>query len=308
MFAKEEAEEEEDEFISGLRRSAAVPLESQPVEDQSLSESTDEFDTPWDSGADEFAERMESVAQPVEEAQEVAPGWEMTAAAASAPAVAEPEPEPEIIPTQLVEGDEQYSPPPTDPYPGQRYRVVIRGDRVVFPSGECAHCGRTPARGKLAVAGTLPRGQAVGQRKPTRFEVPLCADCRKRAAAKSEDAQAAQLQAHLISAIVGMILVVGALALDVINPLDLGIADLFLGLILLIVGYGGPAYFLLNRVGNYLPPVDARYIRTTLLIPSETQGLETAFEWRNNEYAQRFHDANTGAALGNVTEVKDRIA
>ena len=107
--------------------------------------------------------------------------------------------------------------------------------------------------------------------------------------------------------IVGMVLVVGALALDLIDPRNLGIVDLFLGLILFIVGYGGPAYFLLNRVGGYLPPVDARYVRTTLLVPSETQGLETAFEWRNSEYAQRFHDANASNTLGNISGVKDRI-
>jgi hypothetical protein len=147
----------------------------------------------------------------------------------------------------------------------------------------------------------------MGQRKATRFEVPLCGTCRKRATAKSEDASAAQVQAHLISAIVGMVLVVGALALDIIDPRNLGIVDLFLGLILLIVGYGGPAYFLLNRVGNYLPPADARYVRTTLLVPSETQGLETAFEWRNQEYARRFHDANQANVLGGITTVKDRL-
>jgi hypothetical protein len=185
--------------------------------------------------------------------------------------------------------------------------VVIRSDKLVFPRGECAHCGQTPERGKLAVAGTLPEGQGMGQRKVTRFEVPLCGNCRKRATAKSEDASAAQVQAHLISAIVGMVLVVGALALDIIDPRNLGVVDLFLGLILLIVGYGGPAYFLLNRVGNYLPPADARYVRTTLLVPSETQGLETAFEWRNQEYARRFHDANQANVLGGVTTVKDRL-
>lgn len=308
MFSEEESDEEDD-FISGLRRSAAVPLESQPVDDQPLSDFSNDDDAPWDMGSDDLAARMGSIAAPDEPRERVAAGWEMTAAAAVTGAEPEPAPEPEPIPAPVLDpGEGQYTPPPTDPPPGQRHRVAIRGERVVFPSGECAHCGRTPAQGKLAVAGTLPRGQAVGQRRPTRFEVPLCADCRKRAAAKSEDASTAQLQAHLISAIIGMILVVGALALDLINPRDLRIVDLFLGLILLIVGYGGPAFFLLNRAGDYLPPVDARYVRTTLLIPSETQGLETAFEWRNSEYAQRFHDANSANVLGNVSAVKDRIA
>jgi hypothetical protein len=300
-------EEAEDDFLAGLRRSAGVPLESQPVADQPLSDFEEE--SGWDFEEEDLSARMESISQPVGRPERVAAGWEMTAAAATAQPEPEPEPvEPEILPDVGEDIEEPYVPPASDPYPGQRYRVVIRGERVVFPSGDCAHCGRTPTKGKLAVAGTLPRGQAVGQRKPTRFEVPLCASCHARAAAKSEEAKAAQLQAHLISAIAGMILVVGALALNLINPRDLGIVDLFLGLILLIVGYGGPAFFLLNRVGNFLPPVDARYVRRTLLVPSETQGLETAFEWRNKEYAQRFLEANQANTLGNVTSVKDRIA
>jgi hypothetical protein len=303
MYSGEE-ESDETDFLSDLRRSAGVPLESQPTEDQPL----DDDETPWGLASEDLSSRMESLAQPAEEPQRVAAGWEMTASAATADPTPEPEPELEPVSTPVPDTEvEGYVPPPTDPPAGQRQRVVIRGDKVIFPRGECAHCGRTPEKGKLAVAGTLPEGQGMGQRKPTRFEVPLCGMCRKRAAAKSEDAQAAQLQAHLISAIVGMILVVGALALDLIDPRNLGIVDLFLGLILLIVGYGGPAFFLLNRVGQYLPPVDARYVRTTLLVPSETQGLETAFEWRNSEYAQRFHDANASNTLGNMSGVKDRI-
>ena len=304
--SSEESFKDDDDFLADLRRSAGVPLESQPIVDQPISEFDDaEAEVPWDIGADDFSARIESVAQPVDRPERVAAGWEMTAAAAVVDPT--PEPEPELSESMPPIEDEVYVPPASDPPMGQRYRVVIRGEHVIFPRGDCAHCGRTPEKGKLAVAGTLPRGQAVGQRRPTRFEVPLCANCRSRAAAKSEEARAAQLQAHLISAIVGMVLVVGALAMDLINPRDLEIADLFLGLILLIVGYGGPAFFLLNRVGNYLPPVDARYVRTTLLVPSETQGLETAFEWRNNEYAQRFHETNQANTLGNMTSIKDRI-
>lgn len=302
----DEAVEDEDDFLSGLRRSAAVPLESEPIGDQPLVDDEFESDMAWEEEVDVSA-RIQSFSQPAEAPEPVAAGWEMTAAAAVAQAAPQPEPEPVPIPAKPLL-DEDYVPPPSDPPPGQRSRVVLKGERVIFPSGDCAHCGRTPTKGKLAVAGTLPRGQTVGQRRPTRFEIPLCASCRNRAAAKSEDAKAAQLQAHLISGIVGMVLVVGALALDIINPRDLSMVDFFLGLILLIVGYGGPAYFLLNRVGNYLPPVDARYVRTTLLVPQETQGLETAFEWRNQEYAQRFHDANQPNVLGNVTSVKDRMA
>ena len=196
----------------------------------------------------------------------------------------------------------------TDPPLGQRHRVVLRGDRVVFPSGDCAHCGRTPVKGRLAVYGTLPNGQKVGQRKVTSFNVPLCGECRARAAQLTEDASNARLQAHLISAIIGMVLPLLALVLGLVDPGALTIPDLMILAILLIVGYAGPATFLLNRVGNYAPPPDAIYVRTTLIVPSETQGLETAFEWRNAEYAQRFYDANQSVALGKLTAVKDRLA
>ena len=297
---------EDDDFLADLRRSAAVPLESKPITDPPLSDIEDGGDTGWDFGSEDYSDRMESVSQPVERPERVAAGWEMTALAAKAQKKSEAEAEEALDPAYSTQ-EEIYVPPASDPAPGQRYRVVTRGERVVFPGADCAHCGKTPVKGKLSVAGTLPRGQNLGQRRPTHFDVPLCASCRGRAAAKSDEARAAQLQAHLISGIIGMVLIVGALALDIINPRDLSLIDLFLGLILLIVGYSGPAFFLLNRVGNFIPPVDARYVRTTLLVPSETQGLETAFEWRNNEYAQRFIEANQANALGNVSSIKDRI-
>jgi hypothetical protein len=158
------------------------------------------------------------------------------------------------------------------------------------------------------VYGTLPNGQKVGQRKVTSFNVPLCSECRSRAALLTEDASNARLQAHLISAIIGMVLVVLSLVVGIVNPRALALPDLMILAILLIVGYAGPVTFLLNRVGNYPPPPDAVYVRTTLIVPSETQGLETAFEWRNGEYAQRFFEANQANTIGKLTSVKDRLA
>jgi hypothetical protein len=169
------------------------------------------------------------------------------------------------------------------------------------------HCGRTPVKGQLAIAGTLPEGQGMGDRKPTRFQVPLCGECRDRATSLSEDAKSARLQSLLFALIIGMAFLVGALAFRLVSPGDMQLTDWFILLILFVIGFAGSAILLLSRISNYPPPIDAAYVRTTLLIPSETQGLETAFEWRSEEYAQRFYEANQSNALGNVTRVKDRL-
>jgi len=303
----ESASHDEDDFLSGLRRSAAIPLESEPLDDTPLA-----------------GVRLESQPFVTEDEPEEEPGEDPLAMAARMGAVTgatsgtEPLPdwmqdEPEAGPDEAPEAAEPEEPRgafhlrETDPPPGQRYRVVLLGDRVIFPGGDCAHCGRTPVKGRLAVYGTLPNGQKVGQRKVTSFNVPLCAECRDRAALRTEEASNARLQAHLISAIVGMGLVVLSLVIGLIDPRNLAAADFMILAILFIVGYAGPVTILLNRAGNYPPPPDAVYVRTTLLVPSETQGLETAFEWRSEEYAQRFFEANQANAIGRLTAVKDRL-
>lgn len=295
-------DDDADDFLSSLRDSAAIPLESQPLQDASLEPPPAQSEEPappdWALGDDEAMDSEAMAAR-------------MQAITADEPALdADPstsgDDEPAEEPPMEVE-QEVIHYRETDPPPGFRHRVVMRGDRIIFPGGECAHCGRTPVKGQLAIAGSLPSGQGMGDRKPTRFQVPLCAECRTRAAQMSEDAKSARLQGHLISAIVAMGFVVAALALGLVEPAGMQLADWFILIILLVVGYAGPALFLLNRVSDYPPPLDAAYVRTTLLIPSEEQGLETAFEWRNAEYAQRFHEANHASALGNVTSVKDRL-
>ncbi len=60
------------------------------------------------------------------------------------------------------------------------------------------------------------------------------------------------------------------------------------------------------RTGRFPPTDDARYVRTTLLIPDASQGLENAFEWRNQRYAEEFYQANHQRALAGVVAIKDR--
>jgi hypothetical protein len=296
-------DESDGDFLSSLRDSAAIPLESQPLEDQALQGQDFETEEPsppsWAIEGDEedagaMAARMQSVTSSESEA---APESELDEALSDASVEVEEEP----IQEDVIHYRE------TDPPRGFRHRVVIGGDRVVFPGGECVHCGRTPVKGQLAIAGTLPEGQGMGARKPTRFQVPLCNECRQRATRLSDDAKSARQQSWLFALIIGLAFVVGSLAFGLVKPAEMAIADWFILLFLFIIGFAGSALLLLNRVSNYPPPMDAAYIRTTLLIPSENQGLETAFEWRNPEYAQRFYEANESNALGSVTRVKDRL-
>jgi hypothetical protein len=196
---------------------------------------------------------------------------------------------------------------PPDPIPGQRFRVLVRGEQVVFPVQSCAHCAHTPAPNRLVVVGTAAQGQAVGQRRQARYAVPLCRACYRRAAARTPEANNARLNAHLVSALVALALLVVALGTSLIDParLGMGAAALF-ALILGVLGYAFPATVLLGRAGRLPPPEDARYVRTTLLIPADSQGLEQAFEWRNARYAEQFHQANQPRSSSGVVPVRDR--
>ena len=303
-------EEPEEDFLSNLRQSAGVPLESEPIPDLHISEvpleSQPIFPPLADADAVESAVEPESFASRIESLSQTPPTdldpIEKTPSEPEAPS-----PELDVAIAAVVE-EEEIALLDTDPPQGHRYRVVIRGEKAIFPGGDCAHCGRTPVKGHLAVVGSLPDGQNITQRKTTNFKIPLCAECRKRAGQLSDEAKEARLQAHLLSAIGGMLLVVGALAVGIIKPADLQFFDILILAILFVVGYTLPALFLLGRVGKHPPPASASYVRSTLLVPKETQGLETAFEWRNSEYAERFFEANEAHTLGKLSKIKDRTA
>jgi hypothetical protein len=196
--------------------------------------------------------------------------------------------------------------PAGDPPPGQRYRVAVNSDQVTFPMQSCAHCMTSPAPKRLTILGTTPQGQAVGQRKTSRYTLPLCRLCYRRATARSPEEKNARLNAHLISALVALAVLVATLALGWVDPGNNLPMAVVLMLILLVVGYALPAAILLGRAGRFPPPPDARYVRSTLLIPESSQGLETAFEWRNQRYAEEFYQANHQRALAGVVAIKDR--
>ena len=218
-----------------------------------------------------------------------------------------PSPVDDMIPPEETPSTPELDLREIDPPPGQRSRVVIKGTRVRFPGGSCAHCMRKPVKNKLGVPGSLPNGQTLGNRRTTLFTLPLCRECYKRSSRIHEDEKNARLQAHLVSALFAMVLLVAALAWG----LDLREEPL-IGLLIIAtlatVGYSIPALILLGRIQPYPPPPEASYIRSTLLVQAETDTLETAFEWRNKEYAQRFYNANKESVLGRMTSIKDRAS
>lgn len=201
-----------------------------------------------------------------------------------------------------------YNPPEGDPPPGTRYRVALKGSHVRIPTNFCAHCGGTPVRSKLAVRGTLPKGQSLGQRIPTTFHIPLCASCSKRASRKGPEEKAARLQAFLVSTLIALVLLVASLAWGIIDFQTRRLPSAIITVIFAALGFTVPTYIQLSRIKGYPLPPDAAYVQSTLLVPRETQGLETAFEWRNGRYADIFAKANQSAALGKLIKVKDRTS
>lgn len=194
-----------------------------------------------------------------------------------------------------------------EPPKGERYRVVIRGERVAFPTRACAHCLRSPAPARLAVVGTWPT-DVPGKRRSVTLNLPLCESCRRRASARTEAERTARLQAHLISALVALGVLVAFLLTGWVDVSADPLAGGLIIVILLALGYSFPALVLLTRLGKVPPPADAVYVRSTLLIEPDSTGLETAFEWRNRHYAELFYQANRERVSGAITPVKDRLA
>lgn len=191
-----------------------------------------------------------------------------------------------------------------EPAPDRRYRVFVRGDRVRMPVNACAHCQRAPAPDRLPIPGNLPRAGSTGRRQTT-FQVPLCRECSNRSRVRSPEQRSARLMAHLIGALVGLVLVVLVLAVNVI-PFSQGLP---LGLAILgavgLAGYGLTAGILLGRAGRVPPPPDAAFVRTTLRVSAEPGTPTTAFEWRNAQFAASFHHANRAAASGEPVSIAD---
>lgn len=191
-----------------------------------------------------------------------------------------------------------------EPPPGARYRVVVKGANVRYPEGICSHCTFSPAPGRMPVLASISR-TGVGDRQIETLRIPVCEDCRARASARSEEQRTAQLQAHLIGVLVALVLIVCGLSIGFINLRE-NFGPALVGLIVMGgLGYVVPAVPLLLRASRLPKPADSNYVRSTLRVPGDTESTETAFEWRNKDYARRFLQANTQVAVSEVTRVRD---
>src|SRR3990170_954557 len=232
------------------------------------------------------------------------------AAERPAPAIASPEaalrssvatePEADIEPEEEGEG-----PAEGEPTPGQRHRVLIRGDRVRMPVNVCAHCQKAPAPDRLPVDGTLPRPGGEANRRNTTFQVPLCRDCSRRAKSRTTEQSGSRLMALLTGALVGLVLVVVVLATGIVPfAASLALGLLMLGIIWFI-GFGLTAGILLSRAGRQAPSLDANYVRTTLRVGADPSAPQTSFEWRNRHTALNFYRANGPAAVAEPSVVHE---
>lgn len=214
----------------------------------------------------------------------------------------------ETAPTQAAAQGEAAAPAPTpayEPEPGERYRVVLKGVQVRFPRRHCAHCYRSPAMKHIAVLANMSRG-TMPQRELTSLRLPVCESCQARANAVSEKAQTARLQAHMLGALVALTLVVCSLVFRITDFQDGVIGDIVALIVLAALGYGVPMVLMMLRATRFPKPADALFVESTLRVPGDTEGMETAFEWRNRRYAVDFLEANQPIAVSEVTKVPER--
>jgi hypothetical protein len=225
-----------------------------------------------------------------------------------APAARPPEPAPVVTPEPAPEVTPEPAPAEQmlEPPVGRRFRVRYLGAQARIPAEVCSHCLRTPARRKLVIAGvaTGPGGQP---RRAT-FTLPLCSVCYRRARARSDEERNTRLMAHLISALLGAVVMVSALALRLVTFATAPLVDAALLAVLALCGYGIPALLLLGRSGRMPPPEDALFVRSTLLVSAQPGAGETLFDWRNPGTASRFQEANPGETGDTIFEIADPLA
>ena len=269
----------------------------------------------WPAPASRPALQPALASEPVEEPE--APLEPFVWPAPASEPVPEPEPQAEASPDPSAP-EEAWEPEPTaeaspepvapeaswEPEPGRRFRVRFMGAQPHIPAGTCAHCLRSSARRSLVVVGVA--SGPSGQPRRASYTLPLCSGCYARARAKSDEERNARLMAHLISILVAAVVMVGALALQLVpfeTPL---IAAALLG-VLGIAGYGLPALLLLGRAGRFRPPADALLVRSTLMVSAHPGAGETLFDWRNPGYASHFLEANAGESGETIFEVADPL-
>jgi hypothetical protein len=192
-----------------------------------------------------------------------------------------------------------------EPIAGVRHRVIVEGETVKFPKNVCAHCLRSPVTLAASIRGSLPDPDNPEERKSVSFQLPLCRDCRRRAEANSPEERTARIQAHLVAALTALLAILLSLAVGLV---DLSTQPLFgaVGLVLVAaLGYTIPALILLGRASRFPPPRDAAIVLSTLRVSADAGEGRTAFEWRNQGYAELFRQVNRHNVSVTVEAVED---
>ena len=195
--------------------------------------------------------------------------------------------------------------PPDEPEKGFRYRVIVKGKQLTFPKNVCAHCLQMPVSLAAAVRGTLPDPEQPGMRKPLTFKLPLCRNCENRAKASTGEERSAKIQAHAISGIAAIFMIVIILIAGIARFEPNALEGIMVLLIVGVLSYAIPAVLLLNRASSYPPPYDAAFVLTTLRVADNAGDEATAFEWRNQGYAELFRQVNRRNAEDSIPRVKD---
>lgn len=303
-----------------------IPLEPDREEEEeypewlSLADEIDEMVAPFEEDqAEDFTEpepeELPTTAPESEDAdkaaveQELAQAyWAGTTSATESPLETPPQGVDAAAAQAVAAADETAAPSPAyEPEPGQRSRVVLKGIQVRFPRRNCAHCYRSPAMKFISVLANLQRSTAP-QREMTSLRIPVCESCHARANAVSEEAQTARFQAHMAGALVALTLVVCSLIFRITDFQNGVLADLVALVVIAALGYGIPMVLMMLRATQFPKPPDAQFVETTLRVPGDTEGMESAFEWRNKMYAQDFLEANKPIAVSEVTRVEERAS
>ena len=190
--------------------------------------------------------------------------------------------------------DAEFGHESAEPDPGQRFKVMVSAASPSFPADLCAHCLRQPAdRGLVVVGADADR---------TRYQLPLCQQCHQRVRARSDEEKNSRLAVHLGSIAIGMVLMVTALALGVLDLRQAPLAAVLLLGALGLIGYTLPAWLLLGRLSRLAPAADAAYVRSTLQVRPGLNGEPNAYLWRNRGYAERFAAANAVVDVARLVE------
>jgi len=192
-----------------------------------------------------------------------------------------------------------------EPEAGRRYRLTVNGDAVRFPHKVCAHCLSSSVNSWLEMGAWVPAAENSLERKQTRFRIPLCTDCRNRANQVSETAKRERARAFLTGTGTGLFMLLVLILTGVLTKMPNPLYSVMTVLMVAILGFTIPTFFLYERSRRLPPPADAIFVRTTLFIPPDPPENGILLDWRNRGYAELFFRTNRSNINGNVMDIPD---